>query len=372
MLSVSNNKMIELDLNDLSTAETHLIKSSLANLCVAVHSCVDSQASLVLKELNRHIYVTPKSYFDMIVSFLSIFSRKKEDMQSKMRKLVKGLDQLQKTQDFVVQMDKKMKEMQPILEQKKIESEELALKIEKDSVEANRVRILIEEEEQTITLKTNEIQKLQEEAEKDLNNALPIIDSALKALESLNPKDISEIRTFSSPPTLVVYTLEAIAILLDSKSDWDSIKRMLNMGFIETLKSFPRDSINSKVLNKLRSKIHSNPNFTPEKVGLQNLASKSLCIWVFAIDNYSRVIKEVQPKKEKLEKMNYVMNESMNTLNLARDRLNKEMVKVKELEHELNRVIDEKEKLGRELSITDTRLQRSSILTGGLKEEHFR
>jgi hypothetical protein len=41
-------------------------------------------------------------------------------MQSKMRKLVKGLDQLQKTQDFVVQMDKKMKEMQPILEQKKL------------------------------------------------------------------------------------------------------------------------------------------------------------------------------------------------------------------------------------------------------------
>ena len=214
--------------------------------------------------------------------------------------------------------------------------------------------------------------KLQEEAENDLNQAMPIMESAIKALDSLNQKDISEIRTFSSPPALVVFTLEAISLLLGNKSDWDSIKRMLNLNFIETLKTFPRDNISSKTLNKLRNKISSNPSFTPEKVGQQNYASKSLCFWVFAIDNYSKVVKEVQPKKDKLDKMNNTMNESLKTLASARERLQQEMYKVKELEESLKNILEEKEKLGRELSVSDIRIQRSSILTGGLKEEHDR
>ena len=372
LLNVSSSKMQEIGLEDLSKAETEKLKKSLASICVFVHSTVENCAKEYLKLLGRNVYVTPKSYFDMIETFLQIFSKKKEELFRKMRRLLRGIEQLQKTHDNVNEMEVKMKEMQPILEAKKQECEELAQKIASDSIEANRVRDIIEAEEQKVSTKTLKVRRLQEEAETDLNNALPIIESALKALESLNPKDIFEIRTFSSPPALVVFTLESIALLLGSKTDWDSIKRMLNSNFIETLKSFPRDNIPVKTLNKLRNKTNANPNFTPEKVGLQNIASRSLCAWVFAIDNYSKVIKEVQPKKEKLEKMNQALNESMGSLIMARERLQREIVKVKELENSLGKVMEEKEGLSRELAISDMRLKRSSVLTVGLKEERLR
>ena len=50
-----------------------------------------------------------------------------------------------------------------------------------------------------------------------------------------------------------------------------------------------------------------NPDFTPDKVGAVNVASKSLCLWVHAMDKYSKVSEEVQPKRERLEKMNKIL-----------------------------------------------------------------
>ena len=121
-----------------------------------------------------------------------------------------------------------------------------------------------------------------------------------KALQSLDKKQIVEIRTFTNPPELVVYTLEAIAILLEAPTNMESIKKLLMGNFLDTLQNFPKDNIKPVTLRKLRNKISGNPNFTPEKVEVQNIASKSLCQWVFAIENYAKISKDVEPKKRRL------------------------------------------------------------------------
>lgn len=175
-------------------------------------------------------------------------------------------------------------EKAPELEKTKIESEKLEKKVEADSEEANRVKEIAEEEEHEVMLKTQEILKLQEEAEYELSKVLPIMESALRALDTINQKDIAEIRTFGSPPALVVFTLECIAILLEiPKIDWSNITKMLQNNFIDTLKNFQKDAIKPITLKKLRNKISGNPDFTPNTVGSKNLASKSLCEWVYAI-----------------------------------------------------------------------------------------
>jgi dynein heavy chain len=54
---------------------------------------------------------------------------------------------------------------------------------------------------------------MKDEAEKDLAEALPALDKALKALNTLNKNDISEIKTFSSPPAGVLLVMEAICVV---------------------------------------------------------------------------------------------------------------------------------------------------------------
>ena len=74
---------------------------------------------------------------------------------------------------------------------------------------------------------------------------------------------------------------------------------MIDLNFLDRLKSYDKNNINEKILKKLRT-YTTRAQFEPQTVGQKNMASKSLCMWCKAIDNYSKVAKEVQPKKKKL------------------------------------------------------------------------
>ena len=125
------------------------------------------------------------------------------------------------------------------------------------------------------------------------------MEAAIEALGLIDKGNISEIKTFPNPPVLVKFTLEAVMILLNEKTDWESIKRVLsNLNFLDRLKSYEKDSVTPSIPKRLRTKIRSNTDFTPEEVGKKNKASESLCAWVFAMDSYSRIKVEVEPKME--------------------------------------------------------------------------
>ena len=218
----------------------------------------------------------------------------------------------------------------------------------------------------------SEVQKVQQDAQADLDEAMPILDAALKALDQINPRDIAEIRTFAAPAALIKFTLEAVSVLLQEKTDWDSIKKTLQGGIIDRLRTYPKDNIPKPVLVKLRKKMAENPDFTAEKVGLVNVASKSLCLWVLAMDKYAKVSEEVGPKRERLEQMNKILAEAMGKLKATQARLKKELDKVAALEEKRQKVLDERDRLAYEARTTAVRLERASILTESLKEEHIR
>lgn len=66
-------------------------------------------------------------------------------------------------------------------------------------------------------MKAEETGALEAEARKDLEAAMPALEEAQKALESLNKNDINEIKVFNSPPPLVRYVMEAVNLLLGEK-----------------------------------------------------------------------------------------------------------------------------------------------------------
>ena len=68
---------------------------------------------------------------------------------------------------------------------------------------------------------------MKDEADKILNEAKPVLEGAIKALDTLNRGDIAEIKNNNNPHALVKFTLECVSILLDEKLDWDNIKKLL-------------------------------------------------------------------------------------------------------------------------------------------------
>lgn len=60
-------------------------------------------------------------------------------------------------------------------------------------------------------------QELAADAIADLALALPAMQAASGALQSLNKNDINELRVFQKPPPLVRYVMEAVCLLLGGK-----------------------------------------------------------------------------------------------------------------------------------------------------------
>lgn len=66
-----------------------------------------------------------------------------------------------------------------------------------------------------------------ENAQRDLDEAIPALQEAMKALESLNKKDMTEIKSYGRPPALVEKVMEAVMILRGSEPTWAEAKRQL-------------------------------------------------------------------------------------------------------------------------------------------------
>ena len=372
LLSVSKNKLLEMPTDTMTRVEATRNRELISHMCVYVHESVLEAADEFSQVLNRKVYVTPKSYLDMVSCFFKILQEKQDELNSGRMRYKTGVEQLVKTNKEVAEMQKMLITLAPELEQKRTESEELEKTVDIDREKANQAKEKAEEEEREVNTKTNEVKSLQEDAENELRVAIPILDSAVKALQNIDRKQIGEIRTFAAPPELVAYTLEAIAILMEVPTNMESIRKLLQNNFLESLMSFKRDNIKPVTLKKLRNKISSNPNFLPEKVEVQNIASKSLCQWVFAIENYARISSEVEPKRKRLEEMNKALVEATSKLLATQEKLKAELDTVTRLEFKLKSIIDELNRLNNEIQITNTRCQRASVLTEGLKEEHKR
>lgn len=54
----------------------------------------------------------------------------------------------------------------------------------------------------------------------------PMLVSA--SLDSLDKRDITEIKSFTKPPPLVMLAMEAVCIILGEKTDWDHCRKVLS------------------------------------------------------------------------------------------------------------------------------------------------
>ena len=73
------------------------------------------------------------------------------------------------------------------------------------------------EDEAVAKVKAEETKAIADDAQRDLDEALPALEAAVKALDSLDKADIAELRVFSKPPELVQVVMEAVCILMGVK-----------------------------------------------------------------------------------------------------------------------------------------------------------
>ncbi|XP_055022499.1 LOW QUALITY PROTEIN: dynein axonemal heavy chain 6-like [Boleophthalmus pectinirostris] len=349
-----------------------LLKQSFSTMCVEIHVSVSDMAERYYSELRRRYYTTPTSYLELINLYLSMLGEKKQQLVLAKDRVKNGLTKLLETNKLVDKMKVDLSALEPVLQQKSIDVDALMKKLVVDQEKADEVRSVVKEDEASAKYQASETQAIADDAQRDLDEALPALEGANQALNSLDKADISEIKVFTKPPDLVMTVMEAVCILLNCKPDWPSAKQLLgDSNFLKRLTDYDKDNIKPQILQKL-VKYVNNPDFIPEKVEKVSRACKSMCMWVRAMDLYSKVLKEVRPKREKLAKAQEELDVTMATLRDKQQKLMEVENKIRVLHEQFKSSEREKEDLVNTMALTQARLSRAGKLTSALGDEQVR
>lgn len=80
-----------------------------------------------------------------------------------------------------------------------------------------KVRRVVMEDEAVARVKAEETQAMKDDAQRDLNQALPAVEKANEAIGRLKKESIGEVRTFTKPPHMVEVVMETVCILFGKK-----------------------------------------------------------------------------------------------------------------------------------------------------------
>lgn len=209
-----------------------------------------------------------------------------------------------------------MEDLQPSL---KLAAETVAkqlAQVQKDQEIANAKREQVMIDEAAAIEQATVANAIKEECDAKLSEAIPKLEEANAALQTLTSQDISVVRTMRAPPVGVKIVMEGICIMKDVKPErvpnpsgvgviedyWVASKKVLtDMRFLDSLLNFDKDNIQPRIIQKLQERILTNESFDPELIRSASTACEGMCKWISAIVEYDKVIKVVAPKRAALE-----------------------------------------------------------------------
>ncbi|XP_073448349.1 dynein axonemal heavy chain 12 [Aquarana catesbeiana] len=373
----------------LETLEmTDTERQEVVPICKYFHTSAIGLSDKFLRELGRHNYVTPTSYLELIAAFLQLLSQKRDTVMKAKKRYTNGLDKLAFAESQVGEMKKELVKLQPELEESKIRNAEMMKVIEKESAEVEAMSKIVRTDEEVATQKASEAQALKNECESDLAAAIPALEEAMSALNTLKPSDITIVKAMKNPPSGVKLVMEAVCVMKEIKPErvkdstgtgqkivdyWGPSKKLLgDMNFLRDLREYDKDNIPVSVMQKIRSEYITNPDFDPAKVLKASSAAEGLCRWILAMEVYDRVAKVVAPKKINLMEAEQSLAETMAVLNQKRAELKAVEDSLATLEADFREKTEEKAQLEIKVDLCAKKLERAEKLIGGLGGEKHR
>ncbi|CAH3869754.1 unnamed protein product [Pieris brassicae] len=348
------------------------LRASVASIMSLIHSSVGKYSVRMWQEMRRTNYVTPTNYLELVSGYKEMLRLKRIDIALQANKLRNGLGKVEETTKLVGQMSEELAISQVQVAEYTEQCIEYMGVINVQQRNADEQQRSVAARSKKTQEEEVQCKKLAEAAMRDLASAMPALEEAVKALDALNKKDITEVKSYAKPPQKVEMVLEAVLILLQKEPTWAEAKRQLgDQYFLDRLREFDKDNISDKTLKKIGT-YTAKPDFDPEIVGTVSLAAKSLCLWVRAIEKYGKVYKIVKPKKERLEEALESLRMKQQILAEARAKLRELSEMIARLQKEYDEKVAQKEELERKARMLQLKLERAEALITGLSGERER
>jgi dynein heavy chain len=348
------------------------LKEPLSKICVEIHTSVTKKGEAFYQELRRRNYTTPTSYLELIRLYLDMLKEQQSILPQKINRYKIGLKRLKETNEMVNQLQKELVELQPILVQSRIDNEKLMVELQIKQADAKVTEESCSKDEAECAITMKEVSSIKDECQSELDEALPALMAATRALDSLEKKDIVEMKSYVKPPEPVEKVMSAVCIMFNKKQTWDDGKKLLNdMDFLKNCQNYPKDDISNATLRKLQTFIND-PEFNRGAVFKVSPAAASLCEWIVALDKYSKVARNVEPKRLRLKEAEDALRKAQDQLFIKQSALKAVQDQVADLEATFQASVRKGEELKIRSEVTEARLSRAEKLVSGLSSESQR
>ena len=345
---------------------------------ISVHGTVNEMSHVYLQNEKRFNYTTPKSFLELISLFSKLLTQKDFEFKERVQRLENGLIKLAQCaeQADVLKKDLVVQEVEL-----KIKNDAADILIEEVNAESERVQKSkneATEKQKKVNIMKEAITAEKKSNEEELRRAKPELDRAADALNTLNKINLTELKSFGSPPEIVVKVCAAVLVLMSKGKipkdrTWKVCKLMMNKvdEFLSHLVNFDKDNIPTEVIKETNVYLQD-PEFEGERIKTKSFAAAGLAMWVVGIVGYNTVYLIVEPKIRAVRESEKALSEAqaeVDALEAKVDALEQALMVIKARQDEAD---GEKKKCQDEADKTAHQIDLAYRLVNGLQSENVR
>uniref|UniRef100_A0A8C3FY90 Dynein axonemal heavy chain 17 n=1 Tax=Chrysemys picta bellii TaxID=8478 RepID=A0A8C3FY90_CHRPI len=351
------------------------VKLSISQFMAYVHKTVNEMSKVYLATERRYNYTTPKTFLEQIKLYQNLLFKKRRELIAKIDRLENGLMKLQSTASQVEDLKAKLAVQELELKHKNEDADKLIQVVGVETEKVSKEKVIADEEE----LKVQNVTEKQRACETDLAKAEPALLAAQEALDTLNKNNLTELKSFGSPPEAVVNVTAAVMILtapggkIPKDKSWKAAKIMMGKvdSFLDSLKKYDKEHIPEPCLKAFKP-YQSDPTFDPEFILSKSTAAAGLCSWCLNIVRFYEVYCDVAPKRQALEEANAELAEAQDKLSHIKNKIADLNANLATLTAEFEKATAEKIKCQQEADATNRVITLANRLVGGLASENVR
>nr|XP_031541762.1 dynein heavy chain 17, axonemal [Vicugna pacos] len=355
------------------------VKASISLFMSHVHTTVNEMSKVYLATERRYNYTTPKTFLEQIKLYQSLLAKKRMELVAKIERLENGLMKLQSTASQVDDLKAKLAVQEAELKQKNENADKLIHVVGVETEKVSKEKAIADEEEVKVEVINKNVTEKQKACETDLAKAEPALLAAQEALDTLNKNNLTELKSFGSPPDAVVNVTAAVMILtapggkIPKDKSWKAAKIMMGKvdTFLDSLKKFDKEHIPEACLKAFKP-YQGNPTFDPEFVRSKSTAAAGLCSWCINIVRFYEVYCDVAPKRQALEEANAELAEAQEKLSRVKNKIAELNANLSNLTSAFEKATAEKIKCQQEADSTNRVISLANRLVGGLASENVR
>ncbi|CAD2104163.1 Dhc93AB [Plasmodium vinckei petteri] len=337
-----------------------------------------------------HIYITPKLYLESIKTYHIMLLKNVTNINNKMNMLKNGITKMNETSSNVEIIKNCLKEKKKVSEEKKEAAEKYAIDIGNEKMIVKQESELADIEEKNCLEIQTIVLKQQEECENDIVLGIPLIEQAEEALNTLNKKNIQELKTLNKPPPGVEDITAAVMQLLATidttisvdkfgkikDPSWKSAQKMMinPEKFISLLKDY-KNKIDENLVPDCNFKYVENliklPHFNKNAIQKKSKAAAGLAEWVLNITSFYKIIQNILPKRILLDNTKKSLEEANEKLQNVREKVQSLKEKLSDLIDRYEHAICERDLVILEEKKLKTKLELSIRLIDALSSEQI-